>query len=57
MVLNAPMMKFYNGNEVPSFGLGTWKVSIITDDIYAHIEWNNMEFTLLNLFAYKKRHR
>ena len=55
MVLNAPMMKFYNGNEVPSFGLGTWKVSIITDDIYAHIEWNNMEFTLLNLFAYKKK--
>ncbi|XP_068977703.1 aldo-keto reductase family 1 member B1-like [Bombus flavifrons] len=25
MVLNVPMTKFYNGNEVPSFGLGTWK--------------------------------
>ncbi|KAH0944586.1 hypothetical protein HN011_000139 [Eciton burchellii] len=25
MVLNAPKMKFYNGNEIPSFGLGTWK--------------------------------
>ncbi|XP_076758598.1 aldo-keto reductase 1B [Xylocopa sonorina] len=25
MVLNVPMMKFYNGNEVPAFGLGTWK--------------------------------
>ncbi|CAK9807884.1 Aldo-keto reductase family 1 member B1 [Anthophora quadrimaculata] len=25
MVLNVPTMKFYNGNEVPAFGLGTWK--------------------------------
>ncbi|XP_076651251.1 aldo-keto reductase 1B-like [Halictus rubicundus] len=25
MTLNVPMMKFNNGNEVPAFGLGTWK--------------------------------
>ncbi|XP_043266027.1 aldo-keto reductase family 1 member B1-like [Colletes gigas] len=25
MVLNVPVLKFYNGNEVPAFGLGTWK--------------------------------
>ena len=25
MVLNVPTLKFYNGNEVPAFGLGTWK--------------------------------
>lgn len=27
MVLNAPKVKFYNGYEVPIFGLGTWKAS------------------------------
>ena len=36
MVLNVPMIKFYNGNEVPSFGLGTWKVSTITDIVIEH---------------------
>ncbi|XP_043289228.1 aldo-keto reductase family 1 member B1-like [Venturia canescens] len=25
MSLNVPKIKFYNGNEIPSFGLGTWK--------------------------------
>ncbi|XP_015602927.1 aldose reductase [Cephus cinctus] len=25
MVLNVPNIKFYNGNTIPSFGLGTWK--------------------------------
>ncbi|XP_071866188.1 aldo-keto reductase 1B-like [Bombus fervidus] len=25
MVLKVPMLKFNNGNEVPSFGIGTWK--------------------------------
>ncbi|XP_015114242.1 aldo-keto reductase family 1 member B1 [Diachasma alloeum] len=25
MSLNAPYIQFYNGNKIPSFGLGTWK--------------------------------
>lgn len=25
MSLNVPNIKFYNGNEIPAFGLGTWK--------------------------------
>jgi len=28
MVFKTPTLKFYNGNEIPSLGLGTWKASL-----------------------------
>lgn len=34
MVLNVPKVKFYNGYEVPIFGLGTWKASFLS---FGHI--------------------
>lgn len=30
MVPNVPKVKFYNGYEVPIFGLGTWKASLLS---------------------------
>lgn len=38
MVANsATTLKFYNGNEIPIFGLGTWKVSNIYNIIIYNI--------------------
>lgn len=33
MIANVPKMKFYNGNEVPILGLGTFKASFFSQAI------------------------
>lgn len=44
MVINVPTVKLNDGQEIPVFGLGTWKVSF-------HVKINVLNYLIVSQFS------